>query len=157
MADLFMNGDISRAQIEYLLQSHREKRQQIQDKLLLDSHTTAGQLMREYRKNLPMLFRLIRTQNLSEADFEALWKISVKQAVIREDSAVFTVADGTEISIPRLHRQRWKFFPEWEIPSVSESDDTLPFEPRHPQIVITYYSGESRILHQDEHFIFRTE
>ena len=94
---------------------------------------------------------------MSETEYEALWKKSVKQVTIYHACAVFMLANGKEISIPRLHRNRWNFFPEWEIRTIPESVGCRLFESGHLPIKITYFSGKKGLLHRDEHFIFLTE
>ena len=157
LMDLFMEGLISRTQVENLLKTHRKKRKELQERLLLDSHTSSWQLTHQFRKTLSAQFGLILTRGLSETDYENLWKKAVKQVVIYSDFAIFMLVDGKEISIPRLHEKRWKFFPEWEIGDIPEYAGGQLFETGHSPIKITYYSGKKGLLHRDEHFIFLTE
>ena len=157
MAELFLDGTITREQLEPLLSRHREKRHALQSRIRMDDNVSAGELKHEREWILPDLFNRIRSGELAPGEYEELFSRSLIKIVLYKDSAEFNLVNGRKILIPRLRHKKRCCFPHWNIAAEHDFSAEKMFCEGHSPLEIVFQSGRSEQLYQDEHFIFRFE
>ena len=157
MAELFLDGTITREQLEPLLSRHREKRHALQSRIRVDDNVSAGELKHEREWILPDLFHRIRSGELNSGDYEDLFSRALIKIVLHKDSAEFDLVNGRKILIPRLRHKKRSCFPHWNITAEHDFTAERMFCEGHSPLEIVFQTGRSEQLYQDEHFIFRIE
>ena len=157
MAELFLDGTLTREQLEPLLTRHREKRHALQSRIRMDDNVSAKELKHERKWVLPDLFKRIRSRELDHGVYEDLFSRSIIKIALHKDVAEFNLVNGRKILIPRLRYKRRSWFPHWNIAAEHDFPAEEMFSERHSPLEIVFQTGRSGQLYQDEHFIFRTE
>ncbi len=157
MAELFLDGTLTREQLEPLLTRHREKRHALQSRIRMDDNVSAKELKHERKWVLPDLFKRIRSRELDHGVYEDLFSRSIIKIALHKDVAEFNLVNGWKILIPRLRYKRRSWFPHWNIAAEHDFPAEEMFSERHSPLEIVFQTGRSGQLYQDEHFIFRTE
>ena len=151
--DMFVEGIVSKDQLEDLLRKHKQKRQTLQARLQLESSIDAASLEHERLVEIPELFQKIRNGLLDNAVYEQLFRETVRRATVHPDRVEYETVGGSLV-IPRIIHKNRKYFPQWVIES-----GTLPpqiFAAETAPVRIKILTGRKNAVFMNEYLIYKT-
>ena len=121
------------------------------DRIREHDHIDAAALEQERTVRLPEIFSRLRNRTLSNSEYEELFRKSIGKILVFDDKVEFHTAAGN-LTIPRLHGGRRKFFPEWHI---SNPGGDI-FGTGRPPIRITFLTRHPSFLLKTDQLVFMT-
>jgi len=155
LCDLYMDGSLSAAQLDFLLSKYREQRRMLQSRLRLCRLSASHRAEEERLHRFSELFGRIRDGKLSHTDYEQLFRETIRRVVIHGDRVDFETAAG-KLSLPRFREKRRRVLPPWEI-FIPEGFAEPALFRSGPKLQVRFLIGEPHMLLETEHLIYRTE
>lgn len=152
--DMFVEGIVSKDQLEDLLRKHKQKRQTLQARLQLESSIDAASLEHERLVEIPELFQRIRNRLLDNAVYEQLFRETVRRAVVHPDRVEYETVGGSLV-IPRIIHKNRKYFPQWVIESGSSAPQQI-FAAGTAPVRIKILTGRENAVFMNEYLIYKT-
>ena len=155
--ELFVNGIITRDQMEDILIKHKSERQILQLKVQHLNGINTGELEHEREVILPDLYARIKLRALENGEYEQLLRETVHSITVYDQHIVLDLIAG-ELVIPRKKVGNRKSFPDWNIQDdCSKGKSFFHFEEYSSSVRICYRSGREKVLLNDNKIIFTEE